>query len=62
MTHAEKPSILAGLIGSGIQASRTPAMHEHEGDAQGMRYLYRLIDIDALQVDIQALPQLLEGA
>lgn len=37
-------------------------MHEHEGDAQGMRYLYRLIDIDALQLDIHALPQLLEGA
>ena len=62
MTHAEKPSILAGLIGSGIQASRTPAMHEREGDAQGMRYLYRLIDIDALQLDIDALPRLLEGA
>ncbi|EGH44888.1 shikimate 5-dehydrogenase [Pseudomonas syringae pv. pisi str. 1704B] len=62
MTHAEKPSILAGLIGSGIQASRTPAMHEREGDAQGMRYLYRLIDIDALQLDVDALPRLLEGA
>ncbi|OBS33057.1 shikimate dehydrogenase [Pseudomonas syringae] len=62
MTHAEKPSILAGLIGSGIQASRTPAMHEREGDAQGMRYLYRLIDIDALQLDGDALPRLFEGA
>ncbi|WP_017277861.1 shikimate dehydrogenase [Pseudomonas syringae pv. atrofaciens] len=62
MTYAEKPSILAGLIGSGIQASRTPAMHEREGDAQGMRYLYRLIDIDALQLDVDALPRLLEGA
>ncbi|RMW22358.1 shikimate dehydrogenase, partial [Pseudomonas savastanoi] len=46
----------------GIQASRTPAMHEHEGDAQGLRYLYRLIDIDALQLDISALPQLIESA
>ena len=36
--------ILAGLIGRGIQASRTPALHEREGDAQGLRYLYRLID------------------
>ena len=33
-----KPRILAGLIGSGIQASRTPALHEQEGDAQGLRY------------------------
>jgi hypothetical protein len=29
-----KPVILAGLIGAGIQASRTPALHEHEGDAK----------------------------
>ncbi|EKG32273.1 shikimate dehydrogenase [Pseudomonas avellanae] len=62
MTHAEHTSVLAGLIGSGIQASRTPAMHEHEGDAQGLRYLYRLIDIDALQLDINALPWLVESA
>jgi shikimate dehydrogenase len=62
MTQIAKPSILAGLIGSGIQASRTPALHEHEGDAQGLRYLYRLIDLDALGVDINALPALLEGA
>lgn len=41
-------SVLAGLIGAGIQASRTPALHEHEGDAQGIRYLYRLIDLDLL--------------
>ncbi|RMO06169.1 Shikimate dehydrogenase [Pseudomonas coronafaciens pv. zizaniae] len=62
MTHAENTSVLAGLIGTGIQASRTPAMHEHEGDAQGMRYLYRLIDIDTLQLDISALPQLVDSA
>ncbi|MDU9414785.1 shikimate dehydrogenase [Pseudomonas sp. zfem005] len=55
-------SVLAGLIGSGIQASRTPALHEHEGDAQGLRYLYRLIDLDPLQLDVSALPQLLEAA
>ena len=55
-------SILAGLIGSGIQASRTPAMHEHEGDAQGIRYLYRLIDLDQLGVTSEALPELLDAA
>jgi shikimate dehydrogenase len=54
--------ILAGLIGAGIQASRTPSLHEHEGDAQGMRYLYRLIDIDALHLDATALPGLIDGA
>ncbi|MCJ8204368.1 shikimate dehydrogenase [Pseudomonas sp. RGM2987] len=55
-------TVLAGLIGAGIQASRTPALHEHEGDAQGMRYLYRLIDLDALQLDSNALPELLSAA
>ena len=55
-------SILAGLIGAGIQASRTPALHEHEGDAQGIRYLYRLIDLDRLKLDSGALPDLLSAA
>jgi shikimate dehydrogenase len=54
--------ILAGLIGAGIQASRTPALHEHEGDAQGLRYLYRLIDLDSLKLDSDALPDLLKAA
>lgn len=57
-----KPRILAGLIGAGIQASRTPALHEQEGDAQGLRYLYRLIDLESLQLDINALPDLLDAA
>jgi len=55
-------TVLAGLIGAGIQASRTPALHEHEGDAQGMRYLYRLIDLDVLKLDSNALPELLSAA
>ncbi|QHF52890.1 shikimate dehydrogenase [Pseudomonas sp. S49] len=54
--------ILAGLIGAGIQASRTPALHEHEGDAQGLRYLYRLIDLDQLNMDSTALSDLLLAA
>lgn len=55
-------TVLAGLIGAGIQASRTPALHEREGDAQGLRYLYRLIDLDTLGVDAGALPDLLAAA
>ncbi|MBD9458843.1 shikimate dehydrogenase [Pseudomonas sp. PDM05] len=57
-----KPRILAGLIGSGIQASRTPALHEQEGDARGLRYLYRLIDLDPLRLTVDALPDLLDAA
>lgn len=55
-------SILAGLIGSGIQLSRTPSMHEQEGKAQGLGYVYRLIDLDVLKLDNQALEELLTAA
>lgn len=55
-------SILAGLIGSGIQASLTPRMHEQEGARQGLRYVYRLIDLKKLGLDVSALPDLLQGA
>jgi len=54
--------VLAGLIGRGILASRTPSLHEHEGDAQALRYLYRLIDADQLGLDDSALPDLLDAA
>ncbi|MDV9030801.1 shikimate dehydrogenase [Pseudomonas sp. RAC1] len=54
--------ILAGLVGRGIQASLTPALHQGEGDAQSLRYLYRLIDADQLGVDDSALPALVDGA
>jgi shikimate dehydrogenase len=58
----QNQTVLAGLIGAGIQASRTPTLHEHEGDAQGLRYLYRLIDLDQLKLDSNALPDLLMAA
>jgi shikimate dehydrogenase len=56
------PSILVGLIGSGIGASRTPGLHEREGAEQGLRYLYKLIDLDVLGLDASALPDLLTAA
>ena len=40
--------ILVGLVGRGIQQSRTPAMHEAEGRAQGLAYVYRLLDTDRM--------------
>lgn len=55
-------SILVGLIGAGIQASRTPRLHELEGDAQGLRYLYKLIDLDVLGLTAEALPELVRAA
>jgi shikimate dehydrogenase len=55
-------SFLVGLIGEGIQASRTPALHEAEGDAQGVRYLYRKIDLTQLGLGVAALEELLLAA
>lgn len=57
-----RPSFLVGLIGAGIQASRTPAMHEREGAEQGLRYSYRLIDLEKLRSGADALPQLIADA
>lgn len=56
------PSFLLGLIGSGIQRSLTPAMHEREGAAHGFRTLYKIIDIDRLGLTPANLPELLEAA
>jgi len=56
------PSILVGLVGSGIQASRTPRLHEREGAEQGLRYVYRLIDLETLGLDTGALPEILTAA
>ncbi len=62
MTHATPPSVLLGLIGAGIQASRAPALHEGEAAAQGLRMIYRLIDLEPLCVGAEALPELLRAA
>ncbi|MEU6103387.1 shikimate dehydrogenase [Streptomyces flaveolus] len=57
-----KDSFLVGLIGSGIGPSLSPALHEREADRQGLRYLYRLIDIDVLGVPPEAVGDLLRTA
>jgi shikimate dehydrogenase len=55
-------AVLLGLIGEGIQASRTPAMHEQEAAAHDMRAIYRLIDMQRLGLGVGALPDLLLSA
>jgi shikimate dehydrogenase len=54
--------VICGLIGAGIQGSRSPALHEAEARAQGLRLDYQLIDLDVLGVSAEALPGLLEDA
>ena len=56
------PSYLVGLIGAGIGSSVTPALHESEADAAGLRYLYRTIDIDVLGYGVDATVELIRRA
>ncbi|MBS7803934.1 shikimate dehydrogenase [Rhizobiales bacterium TNE-4] len=57
-----RDTILMGLIGAGIGASRSPALHQSEGLAQGFPTVYRLVDLDVLKLDVAALPALLQSA
>jgi len=62
MKRRDRRSFLVGLIGHGIQGSLSPALHERAGERRGFRYMYRLIDLQALGLDSSALPQLLKAA
>jgi shikimate dehydrogenase len=53
---------LVGLIGAGIQASRSPRLHEQEAAERGIRCLYQRIDLERLGMGPEALPRLLDAA
>lgn len=55
-------SYLVGLVGDGVTPSLTPPMHEREGDVQGLRYLYRPIDLLELGRGGEAVGSILQGA
>ncbi len=57
-----RPRVLLGLIGASIQKSLSPAMHEAEGDAHGLRIQYRLFDTDAMGAGDDVLPRVLDAA
>ncbi len=59
---ATQTSYLLGLVGAGIQASLTPAMHEREGAECGLDISYRLIDTSRLGLGVRDLPDLLDWA
>jgi len=54
--------LLMGLIGSGIQRSLTPRMHEEEARHHGLSLHYQLIDLDATGSGVEALPGLISAA
>ncbi len=62
--HAEPASAryLVGLIGEGIQGSRSPALHEQEARRLGLSLHYQLIDLARGRRTAADLPLLLEAA
>lgn len=54
--------VRAGLIGSGIGLSRTPALHIDEGRQHGIVYRYDLIDLDVLGAGPEAIGSLIAKA
>jgi shikimate dehydrogenase len=55
-------SYLIGLIGDGVTPSLTPPMHEREGAAHGLLYLYRPIDLAALGLPAASVGELVRAA
>lgn len=62
MSATDPRRVLAGLIGSHIQASLTPALHMREGAEQGMQYRYELFDLDQTAGGPLALGSLIASA
>ena len=54
--------LLMGLIGTGIQRSLTPRMHEEEARHHGLRLHYQLIDLDTTGSGVDTLPGLISAA
>lgn len=59
---AEPRDVLTGLIGAGIQASRSPSLHTREAANLGLRYFYRLFDTDEMNASPAPLPDILRHA
>jgi shikimate dehydrogenase len=53
---------LVGLIGAGIQGSRSPALQEEEARHHGLRLHYQLIDLAAAKVGVEVLPEIIRAA
>ncbi|HVR69121.1 MAG TPA: shikimate dehydrogenase [Verrucomicrobiae bacterium] len=65
--HAEldgsrRRPVLVGLLGRGIQSSRSPVMHQREGARLGMRFTYALVDFDRLGLPDSMLGEVIAGA
>ncbi len=53
---------LVGLVGTGVGPSLTPALHMAEARAQGLDYVYRTIDLNAIGVSPERIGEVLDWA
>jgi quinate/shikimate dehydrogenase (NAD+) len=53
---------VVGLVGAGIGPSASPFLHESEADAQGLRFVYQLIDLDEIGARPEEVGDLLVAA
>ena len=60
--QSPRRSVLVGLIGSGIQLSRSPAMHEAQGHEAGIDYSYHLLDVAQMGLKPPPLGELVRRA
>jgi shikimate dehydrogenase len=58
----EPRSLMLGLVGAGISASLSPAMHEEEGRHQGLSLAYHIVDLERLALGTGSLTDLLQWA
>jgi shikimate dehydrogenase len=59
---SSRKEFLVGLIGEGIQGSRSPALHEEEARHHGLTLRYELIDLAQAGRRADDLPRLIESA
>lgn len=64
MSAPERPlrSILVGLLGQGVKPSLSPELHEREAARQGLRYVYKVVDLDDQRIAPDHLGDLLRFA
>lgn len=55
-------SVLAGLLGQGVGPSLTPELHEREAVRQGLRYVYKTVDLPDDRLGTHRLRELLAAA
>jgi shikimate dehydrogenase len=60
--QVNEKKLLIGLIGSGIQKSLSPRLHEEEARHHGMRLFYQIIDLDLAGGSVEDLPTLIRAA